>query len=130
MGKNMICRFGKASRLLTKVTASTLLETIVASVIFMIIFTMALDTMTRIMTFDQKDDEYLLIESSFSKCEHEIKNKKIVIGDENYIFEWGNISVTITHYNEHLYLIDMSAETTGRKNVSYKYILANETIFE
>lgn len=123
-------RFGRVSLLSTKVTASTLLETIVASVIFMIVFAMAIDTLTRIMIFDHKDSEYLLIESSFGKCDREMRSKKIIAGNESYTFDWGEIHVSITNDKKNLYHIEMNAVTKSKKEVSYQYIIADEATIE
>lgn len=126
----MSYQFNKTSLFLTKLKASTLLETIVASVIFLIIFAMAIDTMTRMMVFDHQDSEYLLIESAFNKYEREMRNKEIVVGSENYTFEWGGMNVITTYYEDGLYLIEMNALSNSKKKVKYQYILADETVFE
>lgn len=127
MGRSMKYLFSKKTGLLAKVQASTLLETIVASVIFMIIFVMAMDTMTRIAVSNQKDGEYLLIESSFNKCTREIKNKELAVGANTYTFKWGRIDVTVSPYTEKLFLVEMNAVTDRKREVSYRYIVADET---
>lgn len=127
MGRSMKYLFSKKTGLLAKVQASTLLETIVASVIFMIIFVMAMDTMTRIAVSNQKDGEYLLIESSFNKCTREIKNKELAVGTDVYMFKWGRIDVTVSPYTEKLFLVEMNAVTDRKREVSYRYIAADET---
>lgn len=113
-----------------KVSASTMLETIVASLIFMIVFTIAMDILTRLFITNHKDNDNLLIESSFSKCNREIKKKGLATSKEIYTFEWGEIQVSISKYKEELFLVEMLAVTHEKKKVNYRYILADEIVGE
>lgn len=120
--------FNKIKGLTLKVPASTLLEVIVAAIIFMIVFVMGMDTLTRIFIFNHKDNEELLIESSFSKCNRDIKTKELVMGDQTYIFDWGKIDINISHYKDKLFLVKMNALTNENREISYRYILTDPTI--
>lgn len=113
-----------------KLSGSTILETIVASVIFMIIFGMAMDTLTRILISNHKDNENLIIETALSKCQRELEKNRITIGNETFTFDWGEIHVTISQYENELFKIEMNATTKANKSVSYCYITSNENIKE
>lgn len=116
--------------LIKKISGSTILETVVASIIFMIVFSMAMDILTRILISNHKDNENLIIESAFSKCKQEIKRKGLTIGNETYPFDWGKIQIIISQYGNELYKIEMNATTNEKKRVSYRYIAAKEYIEE
>lgn len=111
-------------------SGSTLLETIVASVIFMIIFGMAMDILTRILISNHKDNENLLIESAFSKCQRELTKNSIAIGIQTFTFDWGEIQVTISPYESDLFKVEMNATTKANKSVRYRYITSNENTNE
>lgn len=109
---------------------STLLETVVASVIFMIIFGIAMDILPRILISNNKDNENLLIESAFSKCQRELTKIPIAIGIQTFTFDWGEIQVTISPYESDLFKVEMNATTKANKSMSYRYITSNENTKE
>lgn len=125
--KSMRSLFNSRNLFTVKLSGSTVLETIVASVIFMIVFTMGMDILTRILTFNSKDNENLLIESAFNKCEREIERKGLSIGNEIYTFDWGEIQVTVSQYRNNLFEVEMNAKTHENKRVIYRYIATNES---
>lgn len=113
-----------------KLSGSTILETVVASIISMIIFGMAMDILTRILISNHKDNENLIIEGAFNKCEREIKRKGLTIGDETYAFDWGEIQIIISQYGNYLFKVEMKATSNEKKRVNYRYIVAKESIEE
>lgn len=118
--------FNSHKLLTAKLSGSTILETVVAAIIFMIVFSMAMDILTRILISNHKDNENLIIESAFSKCEREIKRNGLAIGEETYTFDWGKIQIAISQYGNELYKVEMSATTNEKKKVNYRYITAKE----
>lgn len=117
-------------KLFIRLSGSTILETVVASIIFMIVFSMAMDILTRIVISNHKDNENLIIESAFSKCKREIKRKGLTVGSETYTFDWGEIQINTSDYGNELFKIEMNATTNEKKRVSYRYILTQEDIDE
>lgn len=118
--------FNSHKLLTTKLSGSTILETIVAAIIFMIVFSMAMDILTRILISNHKDNENLIIESAFSKCEREIKRNGLTIGEQTYTFDWGEIQIAISQYGNELYKVEMNATTNEKKKVNYRYITVKE----
>lgn len=114
--------FNSYKLLIAKLPGSTILETVVAAIIFMIVFSMAMDILTRILISNHKDNENLIIESAFSKCEREIERKDLAIGNETYTFDWGKIQIAISQYGGDLYKVEMNAITNAKKKVIYRYI--------
>lgn len=110
-----------------KLSGSTLLETIVASVIFMIVFSMAMDILTRIVISTQQNSKNLLIESAFHKCERKIKKEGLTAGTQIYTFDWGKIEVVISPYGNNLFQVEMNAIARKKKDMSYHYITTNDT---
>lgn len=123
-------QFNRHKLLRLRLAGSTLLETIVASVIFMIVFGMAMDILTRILISNHKDNENLVIESAFSKCQRQLTQTKITAGNETFTFDWGEIEVTVSQYGKELFKVELNAVTKANKRVSYRYITSNENIDE
>ena len=113
-----------------RLSGSTLLETIVASIIFMIIFGIAMDVLTRIIISNHKDNENLLIESAFGKCQRELTIRPTSLVNQTFTFDWGEIQVTISPYRRNLFKVKMNATTKANKSVSYRYIIFNENTKE
>lgn len=116
----------KLSRI--KLKATTILECIVASVIFMIVFVLAMDILTRILISNHKDNEFMVIESAFSRCIHEMKDCELTLGERTADFEWGKIHITISSYREELFLIQMKAITHEKREVNYQYLAVNDFV--
>ncbi|MCM1722611.1 hypothetical protein [Bacteroides ovatus] len=106
------------------------METVVASIIFMIVFGIAMDILTRIVISNHKDNENLIIESAFSKCKREIKRKGLTVGSETYTFAWGEIQINTSECGNELFKIEMNATTNEKKRVSYRYILTQKDFDE
>jgi len=117
-------------KLFIRLPGSTILETVVACIIYMLVFSMAMDILTRIVISNHKDNENLIIESAFSKCKREIRKKSLTAGSEVYTFDWGEIQINITDYGNELFKIEMNATTNEKKRISYRYILTQEDIDE
>ncbi len=109
-----------------RILGSTLLETITASVIFMIVFVMSMDTLTRLLTFDSSDSDCVVIENALSKCKRELCRQELRPGTRVYPYKWGEISVEISTYRGDVFQINMVA--TGPKEhckTGYRFLLAN-----
>jgi len=123
----MNCRFNKSIKKLfnRELAASTLIETITASVIFMIIFIMAMDTMTRLFVFDSIDTDYIVMENDIKKCRRKINQKELYSGRETYRYEWGEIEVEITNYKDNVYQVDLIATSVKKhRRIGYRFLQA------
>jgi len=111
-----------------KLSGSTLIETITASVIFMIVFVMALDALTGIMTHDTRDSDYIIIENDINKLRREIvlNIEDISLGSSRYEYKWGEIRLDISDYNDTgISLVDIEAiSLTGKRMSYYRFLLA------
>ncbi|MCL2562127.1 MAG: hypothetical protein FWE10_07425 [Rikenellaceae bacterium] len=81
--------------------ASTLVETLVASVIFMCVFAISLETLSRLTTRD--DDNAVLVEADYR-----VKELFRLYGDGTHgagehkqEYDWGTITVRISPYGEY-----------------------------
>lgn len=109
-----------------KLSASTLIETITASVIFMIVFIMAMDTMTRLLGFDNNDSDYIMMENDIKKCRKQIGQKELQPGKETYIYKWGEVEVEIINYKENVYQVDLIAKGAKKhRRIGYRFLQAN-----
>ena len=112
-----------------RLSASTLIETITASVIFMIVFVIAMDVLTTIITHDTKDSDYIVVENEISKLRRDIidNGDDIRVGDSVYEFGWGEIRLNISEYrNNGVFLVDIDAVSLkGRRMAVYRFLLTN-----
>ena len=112
-----------------KLSASTLIETITASVIFMIVFVIAMDVLTTIITHDTKDSDYIVVENEISKLRRDIidNGDDIRVGDSVYEFGWGEVRLNISEYrNNGVFLVDIDAVSLkGRRMAAYRFLLTN-----
>lgn len=104
-------------------TASTLMETIVASIIFMIVFLMGMHTLTRLMDHGVSDTDYLLMESELQKLRKSITFDGVFPFEQSYTHEWGNTNIYITPYRDKVYQIKVTAiNKKKRKSISYRFL--------
>jgi|AGTN01.3.fsa_nt_gi hypothetical protein len=110
-----------------KLVATSLLETIVASTIFMIIFMISIDALTNLMAYDNKKSNYIFIENDLKKCRRKIEREGIneTLQEWEYTYDWGVIKVSATLYRENIYLINMSSETGTAQSIEYHFLYAN-----
>lgn len=111
-------------QLTQKLIATSLLETIVSSVIFMIIFIIAMHSMTYLLVYENRQPNYLVIENDLKKCRRIIEKEGV---DENakeqyFSFPWGKIKVTISPYKGNILLIHISSEIEGGQSTGYYFL--------
>ncbi len=108
-----------------KLQAFSLIETIVASVIFMIIFLISMHTLTSLAKYDITDTSYLNMENELQKL-----RKGLVLGEsfpteQEYVYEWGNINIHITPYRNNVYLVELTAVSKKmHKTIYYRFLQA------
>jgi hypothetical protein len=101
-----------------------LIETIVASVIFLCIFAMTMDTLTRLFTSGHDENDFLLIESAMSQHRRALEHQRLKAGSQSYTYKWGELQVNLQRYGEQkkLFQVDMRATTHRKKEIAYRYV--------
>lgn len=119
----MIC---PSNILRKRLRGSTLLETMTASIIFMIVFIMAMDTLTCLLTFDNSDADYIVIENELRRCQKQLRQSELRPGTLTFPYKWGEITVEVSSYKGNVYRVDMVA--TGQKKhrkTGYRFLHVN-----
>jgi hypothetical protein len=90
-----------------KLQATSLLETIVSSIIFMIVFIIAMHSMTNLLVYENRQPNYLIIENDMKKCRHLIEKEGIEenVREKYYSFPWGKVRVSVSPYKGNIFLI-------------------------
>lgn len=108
-----------------KLRASTLLETITASVILMIVFIMAMDTLTRLFAYES-DSKVLLVESDLGRFRKQLASRELTPAITTFTQTWGEIKVSISPYRSGLFQIELQAFSSKGKMLScYRYLQSN-----
>ena len=114
-------------QLTRKLPATSLLETIVSSVIFMIIFIIAMHSMTTLLVYENRQPNYLIVEKDLKKCRRMIEKNGIDedIETQYYSFPWGRVKVSVSPYKGNVLLIRMASETDSGQSTGYYFLYAN-----
>lgn len=108
-----------------KFRASTLLETITASIILMIIFVMSMDTLTRIFSYEN-ENLVILVESDLIKHQKSLVSMELTPCARTFTQKWGEIRMNVSPYRAGLFQIDLQAfDTKGKLLSSYCYLQSN-----
>lgn len=111
-----------------RLKGSTMIEVITASVIFMIVFIMAIEIITRLSLFSNKTNGYIAIERDLKSTAIKLGSMDISENEQVFHYEWGEVRAHLTLYKENIYRIDMLAVPTKRQqNISYTFLLANKS---
>lgn len=111
------------------VKASTIIEVVVASVIFMLIFCLSLEMLTKIHQ-DAKNTEALQIIMDRNDYVQMVKTGEFGYGNYLKNFDWGEISVKIQPYMKHKSLHDIhftGKMKNGKSLFEYRFLKENET---
>lgn len=113
-----------------KLKASTLIEAVVASTIFLIVFLLSLETVSRLFT-GGRDDELVMIEA-----DHRTDVCFAVYGTGEYPpgtytdeFDWGTVSTEIEYYDKNTGLLQVTVSAAiknSRRPLTYRYVIRNE----
>ncbi len=80
-----------------KLAGSTLIETVVASVLFLVIFLIAVETVTRVRSV-LPDDTLLQAAVDLEACAREFLEKADEPGTSLRSYDWGEIEATVSPY--------------------------------
>lgn len=113
------CRLQHSYRV--KVQASTLMETLVASVVFLIVFAMAMTSAVNLRKMETPD--WARIERDFNEF-----RKQIPEDGKQYEYDWGRIEATCSDYHNLPGLLDVQVTIRlkdGRRTW-YRYLTSTE----
>lgn len=110
------------------VVASTLIETLIASVIFLCVFMISLDTLSRLTL--NKTDTRLLTEADYriKDCFREYATGKYDCGYYQHTFDWGSIGITVKPYRDYPALreLEITADIKrSGKQIRYRHLINN-----
>lgn len=75
------------------------MEVVVASLLFMLVFCISMETLTRIYTL-KHDDSLLAVEMSLDAAVHEFSTGAFSDGEYTRSYPWGEITVCVEPYKE------------------------------
>lgn len=105
--------------------AFSLIETIVASAIFMIVFLIGMHTLTSLVKYDITDTSYLVMENELQKLRKGIVLNESFSAEQDYTYEWGDVNIHITPYKDNVYQIVLTAVSKEKnKTVRYRFLQA------
>lgn len=111
------------------VKASTIIEVVVASVIFMLIFCISLEMLTK-MNQDSKSAEALQIIMDCNEYVQQVKISNHGRGDYIKNFNWGEIHVKVQPYKNYNLLQEMcftGKMKDGKRLFEYRFLIKNGT---
>lgn len=126
MAEVYIEKEGGKMRRLKYVKASTLIETIVASIIMLVAFGAAMHTATQLTV--SKDDCYTLIEADYrvKACLAEYADGEHHSGTYYKEYDWGKITIRVSQYRDYDYLqqiVVFAAISRSFKHIERRHII-------
>lgn len=105
--------------------ASTLVETIVASVLFLAIFFVCVDTLTRLGAV-RGDEALPAVEADLTACLHRLVTSAPEVGEYRHDYDWGAIDVVVRPYGEldGVRELALTARATGRRTIVLRRLIA------
>jgi hypothetical protein len=109
-----------------RLKAETLIQAIVAALIFMVIFLISLETVVRITT--SQDDAYTLVDADYqiSLFFAELSDGKHTYGNYVKYFSGGKLTAEISQYQEYtnLQIVTVTAELNKiKKHITFRHIV-------
>ena len=107
-----------------KIAASTTLECIVASVVWMITFLFAMEVLTRVTLRGSDQEIAMTMEIASRECCQEFLAGRHEEGAYTRVFDWGTIAVNIMPYNGRVYLVEMRLlPANSARAVTHRYMI-------
>lgn len=106
--------------------ANTLVEVLVASVIFLAVFMIGLETLSRLTVRDDEGLVFVEADWRVKECFFEFSDGLHPVGKYDKNYDWGEIQVTIAPYRDYRNLQELTLAATilqNRKRIEYKYII-------
>lgn len=105
-----------------------MLETIVSSIIFIIIFIIAMHSITNLFVYENRQPSYIIIENDLKKCRQSIEKEgfDINLGEYYYPFSWGDVKISVSPYKDNILLIHIASEVENGQSIEYHFLYADK----
>ncbi len=104
--------------------ASTLMEVIVASAIFLVVFAISLHTVTRLAVSPREDEDFTEADSRLRSAFRQYADGRHEAGEYTRPWSRGEIVITIAPYRDYDALQEITLSTVvNRKRIEYKHII-------
>ena len=105
-----------------------MIEIMVASIIFLVIFFIAMEMIVRVGSV-RRDDSLLAAEIDMKTCMHRFSTEYFAPGEYLFSYGWGEITATVNPYRELTEIREVNLEMTvtgGRRQTDYRILTAAE----
>lgn len=109
--------------------AASLVEAVVASVIFLTVFAATLFTATRLTTGDKDRAVYIAADRAVRECTAEYSKGGYLNGKYEKVYDWGDVTVVISPYPGYPGLDRLSVTATfnnSNKRLEFNHIIRSE----
>lgn len=105
---------------------SSIIEVLVASLVFLLIFCITMETLTRIASV-RHDESMLSVEKDLQDTVHEFSVRSFTEGEHTRTYDWGEIDIEIKPYNElpGIHFVTFTARA-GKQHIRHRIL----TFFE
>lgn len=112
-----------------RLRGSTLIETLIASVIFLCVFVISLETLSRLTV--RKNDSAILVEADYraGQCRREFTSGGHEPGAYMREYPWGNITIILKPYRHYASLRELTITAdikNDAKRLEYRYIFEDD----
>lgn len=106
--------------------AYCLMETIVSSVIFMIVFLIGMHVLTQLAGYGRADTNSIVMEVELQKQRKRIAGSVLFPTKQNHTYNWGKVIVDIAHYRGTVFVVELKAiDKEKRKTIACRFLQAN-----
>lgn len=109
---------------LVKLKGHSVLEALVASLIFFIAFSIVIEGIARVTFFNEKLVDYVLFEQSIDGYINNLSNKQnLQEGVYDYPYSWGIVRLSIESYNSEIWKVDCIVKVDAVDLLRYRCLL-------
>lgn len=103
---------------------STLMETLTASVVFMIVFVISMDVLVRTGSSRLECGDYVVMENEINRYRRKLASESIRVGVYGQKYGWGELRADVAVFKEGIYRVRIEALFSGNgKKIRYEYLL-------
>lgn len=100
------------------------METLTASVVFMIVFVISMDMLTRIGNSRLECGDYVVMENEINRYRRKLASESIRVGVYGQKYGWGELRADVAVFKEGIYRVRIEALFSGNgKKIRYEYLL-------